>query len=197
MNFGNKPMSFGFGRKSADNVPKSITTKARGARQCAALREASAVLAVLPKPGEALHAIMTGRYDVTDIVEALIGRLGPISDMRAATLSFNKRNVSQVETWLKTGQVVNLEILCSKFFQDHNPDIFAAMHEVVGQRLAASRNHCKVITMQFADGKTLIMEGSANLRTNSNREQFVLVNDAKLYSWHSEWISEQVKRAST
>lgn len=37
-------------------------------------------------------------------------------------------------------------------------------------------------------------EGSANLRTNSNREQFCLTNDAELHDWHSQWIDEQVAK---
>ncbi|MCI0639271.1 MAG: hypothetical protein L0Y70_09355 [Gemmataceae bacterium] len=83
--------------------------------------------------------------------------------------------------------------MCSEFFREHNPDIFAEVLEALpGQRIAAGRNHCKVVCID-ADGGKFAMEGSANLRTNSNREQFVLVNDAALHDWHAAWIDEATK----
>lgn len=44
----------------------------------AMLREASEILAALPGPGEQLHALMTGRYDLMDVVTLLLeARPGP------------------------------------------------------------------------------------------------------------------------
>jgi hypothetical protein len=37
----------------------------------------------------------------------------------------------------------------------------------------------------------LVFEGSANLRTNGNIEQFALFNDAELHDWHAGWIDEK------
>jgi hypothetical protein len=37
-------------------------------------------------------------------------------------------------------------------------------------------------------GGKLALEGSANLRSNGNREQFLLANDAGLHDWHARWI---------
>jgi hypothetical protein len=48
----------------------------------------------------------------------------------------------------------------------------------------------KVVTFLFADGATYSLEGSANLRSNSNREQFCLTNDKGLHDWHAAWIDE-------
>jgi hypothetical protein len=38
----------------------------------------------------------------------------------------------------------------------------------------------------------MVLEGSANLRTNSNREQFCLLNHPGLHDWHATWIDETV-----
>jgi hypothetical protein len=43
-------------------------------------------------------------------------------------------------------------------------------------------------------GAKLSLEGSANLRSNGNREQFALVNDASLHDWHAAWIDDLVAR---
>jgi hypothetical protein len=48
--------------------------------------------------------------------------------------------------------------------------------------------------MAFDGGDRLILEGSANLRTNSNIEQFCLLNDVELARWHDAWINQLVDR---
>jgi hypothetical protein len=45
------------------------------------------------------------------------------------------------------------------------------------------------MSLEFADGTRLAIEGSANLCSNgSAREQFVIVHDPELCAWHSSWI---------
>jgi hypothetical protein len=181
-----------------NGVPAPLLRRQDATRRLAMLREAAAILAVLPAPGEALHAIMSGRYDLADLIDAMLDARGPVDDLRVATLSFNGRNVEAIGRWLEGGRVVRLTMLCSHFFQQHNPETFEALRERLvqgqGHRLAASRNHCKVIAFTFQDGGRFALEGSANLRTNSNNEQFALFNDVELHDWHAAWIDEQVSK---
>jgi hypothetical protein len=37
-----------------------------------------------------------------------------------------------------------------------------------------------------------VFEGSANLRTNKNREQLTAFRDRELHDWHAAWIDELV-----
>jgi hypothetical protein len=39
-----------------------------------------------------------------------------------------------------------------------------------------------------------VLEGSANLRTNGNREQLLLCHDRALHAWHAQWIDALVSR---
>lgn len=180
-------------RTVADAVPSPTIRKA-GRQRVACLREAAEVLAVLPGPGESLHALMTGRYDLTDLLAVLIERFGPCG-MKVATLSFNRGNTVDLLAWIDAGKVAGLDLLCSSFFRDHNGELFrsfkADLHQR-GGRLAAARNHAKVVCLAFTSGERFALEGSANLRTNSNHEQLALIHDAALHDWHSSWISERV-----
>ena len=38
----------------------------------------------------------------------------------------------------------------------------------------------------------MVFEGSANLRTNGNREQLAVIRDRALHDWHATWIDELV-----
>ena len=60
-----------------------------------------------------------------------------------------------------------------------------------GQRAAAARSHAKVVTLDTRGGR-YALEGSANLRTNGNREQFALFHDAALHDWPAAWIDDMV-----
>jgi hypothetical protein len=160
------------------------------------LREARQVLNVMPGPGESLHAVQSGRYDLANVVDVILERLGTAAALRIATLSFNRRNVQRMAAWTESRAAQRLTLLCSSFFYEHNPELFQEAHQILAppHRLAASRNHCKVIAFDFATGDKLVLEGSANLRTNGNREQFCLIHDAALHDWHGRWIDAEVSR---
>jgi hypothetical protein len=96
-----------------------------------------------------------------------------------------------------SGTVGKMTLLCSAFFRDHNKELWAetlAEFRDRGQRAAAARSHCKVVAVACADGRKLVMEGSANLRTNSNLEQFTLTHDACVHDWHARWIDAKVSK---
>jgi hypothetical protein len=186
-----------FGRTlSTDAFPAPIIGKA-AARRTASLQQADDVLAVLPGPGETLHALMTGRYDLAHLITALVTYLGDVEAVRIATLSYNGRNLAEMVALLDSGVVKTLTLLCSAFFRDHNKELWEETLEDFrerGQRAAAARSHAKVVTIATSSGRRFSLEGSANLRTNSNREQFALTLDAAVHDWHAAWIDALVMK---
>jgi hypothetical protein len=179
-------------------VPRGQLVKA-AARRTAMLAEARDVLAVLPGPGEALHALMTGRYDLLALIMVLLEKWGRCETLRIATLSYNGRNVAELLNQLDAGTIGRLTVLCSLFFRAHNPSQWTQLRDGLVERdsdhrLAAARSHAKVVCLAFPDGRHLVLEGSANLRTNSNQEQFCLIEDAGLHDWHALWIDAMVAK---
>src|SRR5262245_17387103 len=141
---------------------------------------------------------MTARLDMTDVLNALLEKLGRCDRARIATLGLNRRNYRAMLRWLDEGKVGGLTLLVSKFFRAHNTELFAELLDEFrrrGQRAAAVDSHAKVMALEFADGTRLAVEGSANLCSNgSAREQFCIVNDAELCRWHSGWIHALVTK---
>ncbi len=190
-----------FGASVRPGMPAPLRGKALR-RRMVQFREAAELLPYLPAaPGEATHAVMTGRYDLMILLSAVLESYGvTCRHLRIATLSFNGRNVSEIAHLLRVeppGPVERVTLLCSTFFQEHNRAEFAdAARTVAGfpgrWRLAAARSHAKVACVDLVDGRKLVLEGSANLRTNSNREQLTAVLDAELHDWHAAWIDELV-----
>ncbi len=165
-------------------------------RRMACIKEAREALDLIPADGETLHAVMTGTYDLMHLLIVLLERLGsPCLTMRIATLSLSARNVTEMATLLDAGKVGRLDLLCSDFFRRHDAAIFAVLLLELGtraQRVAAARSHAKVVTIALADGRRFTLEGSANLRTNKNQEQFALTQDAQLHAWYDSWIDGMV-----
>lgn len=56
-----------------------------------------------------------------------------------------------------------------------------------GATLTSSRNHAKVIGLAF-ERDAYVVEGSANMRSCNNLEQFTLTNDPELFEFHRRWI---------
>jgi hypothetical protein len=180
-----------FAGRTAPGVPAPHTARARR-RYAAMLRESADILAHLPEPGESLHALMTGLYDFMTLVGHVItNRPAPCAQLRIATLAFSSRNTHEIAQLLDAGAVAKVSLLCSDFFAKHNKAEFSeAVREFTdrGQAIAAPRSHAKVTCLHFVDGGKLVFEGSANLRTNGNIEQFALFNDSELHDWHAAWI---------
>lgn len=153
------------------------------------------VLAHLPGPGEALHAVTTGRRtDVTAVVSALLSRHGP-GTLHVSTLSMSRRNLKDMLGWMDAGSKVTL--LVSSFFWRHNKAFWAnelspAFAARPGCKAAHWRTHCKVVAMELGAVK-YALEGSANLRGCDSWEQFMLANDGGLHDFHAGWIGERAE----
>jgi hypothetical protein len=167
-------------------------------RRRAGIREARDVLAHLPEPGESLHAIVTTRLDLSDLLSALLERCGTCEKMAIATLSYNERNLRHLLGWLDAGAVRHLTLLCSIFFRSHKGALWTETLTALrqrGQRAACRHSHAKVVTMAFQSGQRLVVEGSANLcSSGSGREQVTIISDTGLHDWSEAWIREQVTR---
>jgi hypothetical protein len=188
-------------RPDGDDNGEGLPTPARVklvARRAAGIAEAKAVLTHLPAPGESLHALCTARMDLTDVVGALLDRLGPCDRVRIATLGYNEANLATMLRWLDSAAVRSLSLVASIFFRSHKGALWAHTLKEFRQRkqrAACCHSHAKVVALAFASGAALSIEGSANLCGNgSGREQFALINDPGLSDWHAAWIDDLVKR---
>jgi hypothetical protein len=167
-------------------------------RRFACLRAAAEALDILPAAeGEAVHLIMSGFYDLMHLLIALLDRFGsPCETMRVATLSLSRRNVQEMAALFDSGKVRRLDLLTSDFFRKHDDDIFAELVQEFharGQRVAAARSHCKIVTVALDDGRRYALFGSPNLRTNKNLEQVCLSYDRELHGFYDAWLSDMVK----
>lgn len=188
-----------FGR-AAQHLPAPKRTKAEARYQRAA-KTAAELLPELPTPGETVHCLMTGTFDLMQVITATANRLPEVRSLRIATLCFSKRNAAELLGLLEGRPGLSLTLLVSAFFRGHNKELYEAfaadLTEYRGRgKLAAARSHCKVVAFDLGPGDGLVFEGSANLRTNKNREQLAVTRDRGLHDWHAGWIDQLVNDAA-
>jgi hypothetical protein len=190
--------AFGRHAQHADDQTQTVFRGKAAARRMLMFREARELLAAgLPKPGESLHTLLSGRVDLCILLVAILDGCGVRCErLRFATLCFSQRNTVELLTLLESGKIGGLTLLASCFFRDHNKELaeaFAAdLADYPGSRLAFARNHAKVCVFTWEDGTSLVCESSANLRTNSNTETLTKFNDPDLARFYATWIDETV-----
>ena len=187
-----------FGR-AAQHQPVSLApkrTKAEARYQRAA-KTAAQLLPELPAIGEAIHCLMLGTFDLMQVIAATMRLVPECRHLRIATLCFSKRNSAELLGILESRPALHLTLLVSEFFRGHNKELFEKFAEELRDycdraRIAAARTHAKIVAFDLGPGDGIVFEGSANLRTNGNREQLTVIRDRKLHDWHGGWIDQLV-----
>jgi hypothetical protein len=148
----------------------------------------------LPKKGEALTIVMSGQEDGWDFALAIVHLLGvKVESLYLTSLGFNERVITGLLDLLDTGKVAKVAMLTSVYFMSVDGKLYDQLHAELmnrGQRLAARRNHSKLMLFAAEDGRRLVLESSANLRSCRNVEVATLSNDAALHDFHKGWIEE-------
>ncbi len=200
LSFGSIPRpAFGSAKQHLDapaGAPPRLTTKA-DRRYLRAATLAAELLPELPAPGETVHALMLGTFDLCQVIGATAKLLPRLTHLRIATLCYSKRNAAELCSLLEARPGLALTLLVSVFFVANNKDGHASavadLTAFPNVTVGAARNHCKVVTFDLGEGDGLVFEGSANLRANRNREQLAVIRDRPLHDFHAAWIDDLVR----
>ncbi|GMU22158.1 MAG: hypothetical protein AMXMBFR13_22460 [Phycisphaerae bacterium] len=154
----------------------------------------------LPERDEDVHIVFRGNFDAFDLTPAIL-ELAQVNadELLIATLGFNEKGTARLLDLIDTGRVRSVWFLSSVYFQASCRSSFDYLAEGLtarGQRVAARRNHAKVQALKLADGRHIVCEGSANLRSCRNVEQAVITESLALYNFHRSWMAELFEGAS-
>lgn len=149
----------------------------------------------LPDAGESIHCIMRGNYHAWDLIPAALKLAEPatIDALYIATLGFNRTNGIELIDLLDSGRIKSVTFLCSVYFKDASPETYKPLADALldrGQRIAAIRTHAKIQAYTLSDGRAIVVESSANLRSCRNIEQFCMTGDRTLFDFHAAWMNE-------
>ena len=201
LSFGSIPRpAFGSAKQHLDapaGAAPRRTTKADRRYTRAALLAAE-LLPERPRPGEAVHALMLGTFDLCQVIGATAQLLPDLRHLRIATLCYSKRNAAELCSLVAARPGRALTLLVSVFFVANNKagheKTVAELTAYPNVKIGAARNHCKVVTFDFGKDDGFVFEGSANLRANKNREQLAVFRGRPLHDFHATWIDDLVSQ---
>lgn len=181
-------------------LTRSIWSQKRRTMNLLHVANAANHLERLPAADEAFHCIVKGNYPQWALVPAILRLAGePIERLYLVTLGFSKANAQELLDLLDAGQVKNVTALVSCYFKVQDAQIYDPIHEELSKRnhrMLAMRTHAKIILAR-TKSHSLTIEGSANLRSCRNIEQFTMTNDRSLFDFHAGWIEEVINNART
>ena len=122
--------------------------------------------------------------------------------MTISTLSMNQNNVDSLANLLQGDYVQNLNLIVSDYFFAHErngliPYIYQELDKDDKFQLAAAGTHCKLCIIETECGKKIVIHGSANLRTSSNIEQFVIEESEELYNFNNDFQNRIIEKYKT
>lgn len=153
------------------------------------------LLAPLPERDHVVHCLLGADFNAWEVVPAILALYGqPANRLMIATLSFNKLAIGHLSELVKEGHIKSCDVICSHYFQATDKVTYRAGRkalEAAGARIAYTRSHAKILALDFGDD-CFVVEGSANLRSCYNVEQFTLTNSPALFEFHANWIKGAV-----
>lgn len=161
----------------------------RGLKRLVKPGNAAALAGHLPEPGDCTHAVVRGDFVTADIIPLLLGDRS--ADILAiSTLGMSTGNAAMLADLRASGQIRRLFLLVSHYFsQVDKTGTYREVKHLLGDAVKVARTHAKVILVSAAPS-FFVVEGSANLRSSDNIEQFAIWNDEELLNWHLDWMQE-------
>jgi hypothetical protein len=147
--------------------------------------------------------IVDGKFIAGDFIEAFVVEHDlSVEKMTISTLSMSENNVDSLANLLNGGFVKELNLIVSDYFFSHErqsliPYIYKELDKDNRFQLAAASTHCKTCLIETTDGMFFIIHGSANLRSSSNLEQFVIEESRELYDFNNEYQARVIEKYKT
>ena len=142
------------------------------------------------RPGFRLFAVVSGDFVFGDVLLAMATRGLNISRMTIETLSLSERNIEALGQMMEHLPDMRLRLALSDYFYAHErrpgqlvPKLYETLDVDDRLDVAFASTHMKIVTILTANGGKVVIDGSANLRSSRNIEQFRVECDPDLYDW--------------
>lgn len=152
------------------------------------------VIPSLPRPGETRHFLLDGSFVLASVIPVIQNLIGCPVQLTIATLGLNRDTVDLLCQMLRDQWLKSLRMVLSSYFA--GSDKAACDHATkkltqAGAEVITTRCHAKVQLYKPSKGPArYVIETSANLRSCQCLEAAMLTQDAGLYAFHDQWLTQ-------
>lgn len=156
-----------------------------------------------PVKGMRVDAFLAGDFIFGDFIEAwMVTQHMGAPSLTITTLSMSQDNVDSLKLLLDKHYIGELNLLVSHYFYAHErhgliPYIYETLD--VGNRfqLAVAGVHTKTVHFRTYDGMSMVIHGSANLRSSGNVEQITIEENEQLYNFYDDEFKQIFEKYAT
>ena len=140
------------------------------------------------------YALVTGSFVFGDFIEALVEAKDlKCSEIWLSTLGMGQNNIDSIGNLLYDYDVEKLNLIVSSYFvsKEHRDLMPYLMQELSGLNVdvAIAGIHAKIALIQAGE-RHIVINGSANLSSSSNVEQFTVVDNKELYEFNKGFFGK-------
>ncbi len=149
----------------------------------------------LPEEGEIFFIETQKSFTAFTFIVYVLKQTGRIDDLYIATYSTNERIINALLRWYDRGVLGNIHLHISETIKFRMPKIYDKLRELESQgiiQLSFAWSHKKITCMSTESGY-YVVEGSGNYGENAMEEQYVFLNNKKVYDFrigHNEMEGE-------
>lgn len=190
----------GLARNSVLRQKDALKAKAKRANRAFICQDNAAILPDnLPGPGGISFYVLRGDFIYGDAIPALARATGPWVECYVTTLSLSESNLRRLVVCHDQGLIRGLTLIVSEFWiATDKAKVPARIPGMVDGRfrVAALRNHTKVILAKNDRGDWFVIEGSANLRSSNSTETAIAFNDREIYEFFKTSFDQMLGAAA-
>lgn len=137
------------------------------------------------------HVILSGNFIFGDFIEALFVEKNIHTEkLMISTLTLNENNVDSLNNLIKGGFVEKIDLIVSDYFFSHEkynliPYLLKILDYEDRLRLGIARTHMKTCLFESLGGRSMVIHGSANLRSSNCLEQITIEENKELFDFYS------------
>jgi hypothetical protein len=154
-------------------------------------------------PNERYFVLVDGSFIFGDFIEALMVKNDfHAKQMIISTLSLNENNIDSLYNLISGGYVDDLSLIISDYFFSHERNnlvkyIYEQLDIENKFQLAVAGTHCKLCIIETHCGKYIVIDGSANLRSSGNLEQFRIEENKEVYQFNYDFQKAIIDKFKT
>jgi hypothetical protein len=131
--------------------------------------------------------VIETRFEFGHFIPVLIDLLGGhVTDLYISTWTMNRDHAQNILDTYDERRADRIVVLTDPYFLQRESFVANALvagMKLRGQTFIAFKNHTKMLALATEDGRTCVIQGSANLSSTPRAENWVLTTSPDVYEW--------------
>lgn len=150
----------------------------------------------IPAPGEIFFLWTVNSFNAFTFIPYIIRECGIIEELMISTYSINVRIINALVKLIDAGKLKQVSIFISDSLKSRLPKVYDHLMAVSDNKpieVLYAWNHSKIALIRTAD-HYFDLEGSGNFSENAAHEQYIFLNNRKIFEFRKNEILHGIER---